>query len=89
MLTSYEICYGQCLYILCVLSFSIFSPFTFGEHFCYLVGFQMVKVECWAVAVLLFLKLFLQVSLLVHFLQYLDANLFCTFGLVSMRFSLF
>ena len=27
---------------------------------------------CWAVDVLLFLKLFLQVSLLVHFLEYFD-----------------
>ena len=49
-------------------------------------------VECRVVDVLLFLKLFLKVSLLVHFLQYLGGlgsiiMMFCTFELKSMRFS--
>ena len=70
VLTSYEICQGQCLYILCVLSFPIFQSIYLWRAFCYLVVFQMVIVGCWAVDVLLFQKLFLQVSLLVHFLEY-------------------
>ena len=37
-----------------------------------LVVFQKVIVGCWVVGVLLFMKLFLQVNLLAHFLQYLD-----------------
>ena len=37
-----------------------------------LVVFQKVIVGCWVVGVLLFTKLFLQVNLLAHFLQYLD-----------------
>ena len=59
VLTSYEICQGQCLYILCVLSFPIFQSIYLWRAFCYLVIFQIVIVGCWAVDVLLFVRLFL------------------------------
>ena len=72
VLISYEMCQGKCLYNLCVLSFPIFQPIYLWRAFCYLVVFQMVIVGCSAVDVLLFLRLLLQVSLLVHFLENLD-----------------
>ena len=58
-----------CLY---VLGFPIFWSICLWRVLCFLVVFQRLTVGCWVVDILLFLKLFLQVSLLVHFLQYLD-----------------
>ena len=60
------------IFIFCVLSFPIFWSIYLWRAFCYLVVFQRVIVGCWVVDVLLFSKLFWQVSLLVHFLQYIN-----------------
>ena len=60
------------LYFILSFEFSHLLVHLLMEIFCYLLVFQRLIVGCWVVDVLLFSKLSLQVSLLVHFLQYLD-----------------
>ena len=55
------------LYFMC-LSFPIFWSIYLWRAFWFLGVFQRVIVRCWVVNVLPFLKLFLHMSLLVHFL---------------------
>ena len=59
------------LYFIC-FEFSHLLVHLLKEIFCYLLVFQRVIIGCWVVDVLLFSKLSLHVSLLGHFLQYLD-----------------
>ena len=71
MLTSYEIYARDDVFIFCVFEFSHLLFHLLMESIllpCCMS--QMVIVGYWAVVLLLFLKLFLQVSLLVYFLQF-------------------
>ena len=76
----------------CVFWFSYLLVHLLMKSICYLVVFQMVIVGCWAVYVLLFFEAVFATESASSFSSIpwwtgQHTNLFCTFGLMSMRFS--